>query len=230
MRKDRFAERIKTVQRIDRLIIGLYSVFCILYSPSALAWNYDSQDATTTNSVQIRIGADFNKKWHNGLRLGFSEDLRSDVYNSATGTAFRTSFTTIDLGYSPIEYVKFDLGYTLKFTNKAKTDPNELLRHRFFASVTGSYKFQYVKLSVRERALMEARTDSVNPLEKNSINWQLRSKAGVEFLIPGKPVKPYLWCEVINTLNAPEYQQKDSHQHWRLCLPKVYQPNLCNHP
>ena len=59
---------------------------------------------------------------------------------------------------------------------------------------------------------MEARTDSVNPLEKNSINWQLRSKAGVEFLIPGKPVKPYLWCEVINTLNAPEYQQKDSHQ------------------
>ena len=212
MRKDRFAERIKTVQRIDRLIIGLYSVFCILYSPSALAWNYDSQDATTTNSVQIRIGADFNKKWHNGLRLGFSEDLRSDVYNSATGTAFRTSFTTIDLGYSPIEYVKFDLGYTLKFTNKAKTDPNELLRHRFFASVTGSYKFQYVKLSVRERALMEARTDSVNPLEKNSINWQLRSKAGVEFLIPGKPVKPYLWCEVINTLNAPEYQQKDSHQ------------------
>ena len=56
------------------------------------------------------------------------------------------------------------------------------------------------------------RTDSVNLLEKNKYDLVLRSKLGTEFIIPGKPVKPYLWVELINTLNAPEYQQKNGHQ------------------
>ena len=134
------------------------------------------------------------------------------MYNSVSGPAFRTSFTTLSLGYSPVEYVKFDLGYTLKISNKDTTAVNKLLRHRALASVTGSYRTEYVKLSLRERVLMEARTDSVNTLEKNRYHWQLRSKIGAEFIIPGKPVKPYLWCEIINTLTAPEYQQKNGHQ------------------
>lgn len=181
-------------------------------SLSAFAWNYDSQEATTTHSMQIRVGAQFNKKWNNGLRLGFEEELRSDVYNSVSGPAFRTSFTTLSFGYAPIEFVKFDVGYTLKFSNKDTTAVNKLLRHRVFASVTGQYKSDYIKISLRERALMEARTDSVNPLEKNRYNWQLRSKVTAEGIIPGKSVKPYVWCEVINTLNVPEYQQKNGHQ------------------
>ena len=202
--------RVKTVLRTERLIIC--AVFCVMCSAPAWAWSYDSQAQTTTHSAQIRVGAEFNKKWNNGLRLGFSEDLRSDVYNSVSGPAFRTSFTTLSLGYSPVEYVKFDLGYTLKISNKDTTAVNKLLRHRALASVTGSYRTEYVKLSLRERVLMEARTDSVNTLEKNRYHWQLRSKIGAEFIIPGKPVKPYLWCEIINTLNAPEYQQKNGHQ------------------
>ena len=59
---------------------------------------------------------------------------------------------------------------------------------------------------------MEARTDSINPLEKNRYNWQLRSRISSEFYVPGKPVKPYIWCELINTLNAPEYQQLNGRQ------------------
>ena len=181
-------------------------------SGSALAWDYSSEAATATHSAQIRVGAEFTKKWHNGIRLGVSEELRSDVYNSATGAAFRNSFTTLTFAYSPISYVKLDAGYTLKITNKGVLDANELLRHRVFMSVTGSYKSTYVKLMLRERALMEARTDSINPLEKNRYNWQLRSKIGAEFIIPYRPVKPYVWCELINTLNAPEYQQCNGHQ------------------
>ena len=199
-------------KRRNRLLAAALTAMAFLSAGPAYAWNYESQSATTTHSVQIRAGAEFSKKWHNGLRLGFSEDLRSDIYNSATGAAFRTSFTTIGLGYAPVEYVRFDIGYTLKYSHKDTTDVNELLRHRGFASVTGSYKTRYFKLSLRERVLMEARTDSINPLEKSRYQWQLRSKIGAEAYIPGKPVKPYLWCEVINTLNAPEYQQKNGHQ------------------
>lgn len=191
----------------------------MLYSPALWAWDYDSHLTTTMHSVQIRVGADIEKKWDNGLKLGFHEDLRSDVYHSVNGAAFRNSYTTLALGYTPIEYVKFDFGYTLKinmphraWSEEKKADPNEWIRHRVYASVTGVYTTRYVKLTLRERVLMEARTDSVNPLEKSQYAWQLRSKIGAEGLLPGKPLKPYVWCELINTLNAPEYQQKNGHQ------------------
>ena len=200
-------------------IIGLCAVFCLLCSTKAHAWNYDSQEAVTGNVAQLRFGAMFNKKWNNGLRLGVREDLWFDVYNSQVGPYFRKSYTTIDLGYKPIEYVKFDLGYTLKilgadstWSDTKKADPNEWIRHRLFFSVTGSYNFYYAKIYLRERVQLDMRTDSVNLLEKNQFDWVLRSKLGSEFVIPGKPVKPYLWVELINTLNVPEYQQKNGHQ------------------
>ena len=195
------------------------SILLLTSTLGAWAWSYDSETATTTHSAQWRMGADFTKKWNNGLRLGISEELRFDLYNSATGPAFRKSFTTVSLGYTPVKYVKFDLGYTLKvlgpdstWSTTKKADANEYLRHRVFFSVTGSYKFDYAKIYLRERVLMEARTDSINTLEKSKYAWQLRSRIGADFYVPGKPVKPYVWCELANTLNAPEYQQKNGHQ------------------
>ena len=80
----------------------------------AHAWSYDSEAATTTQAAQLRFGAGFTKKWNNGIRLGVSEDLRFDLYNSMVGPHFRKSYTTLDFGYRPIEYVNFDVGYTLR--------------------------------------------------------------------------------------------------------------------
>ena len=200
-------------------IISLCFVLCLLSSLPAHAWTYDSEDAVTSNVAQVRLGAEFTKKWKNGLRLGVSEDLRFDAYNSLVGPHFRKAYTTIDLGYKPIEYVKLDLGYTLKilgadstWSDTKKADANEWIRHRAFFSVTGSYSFDYAKLYLRERVQLDMRTDSVNLLEKNKFDWVLRSKLGADFTIPGKSVKPYLWLELINTLNAPEYQQRNGHQ------------------
>ena len=197
--------------RVERITtVGLL----LMMSIAAFGWEYKSQEADTVNSAQIRVGAAFTKHWRNGLRLGISEDLRFDIYNSATGAAFKTSFTTLNFAYVPVEYVKLDVGYTLKYMHKDTTSFHETVRHRAFGSVTGMYTIDgLVKLSLRERVLMEARTDSVNLLEKNRYNWQLRSKIGADFIVPGKPVKPYIWCELINTLNAPEYQQKNGRQY-----------------
>jgi len=196
-------------------LIGLV----LLCSISMFAWNYESQEETSANVAQLRFGALFNKKWNNGLRLGVSEDLWFDVYNSEVGPYFRKSYTTIDLGYKPIEYVKLDLGYTLKligpdstWSDTKKADAKEWVRHRAFFSVTGSYSFDYAKIYLRERVQLDMRTDSVNLLEQNQYDWCLRSRIGAEALIPGKPVKPYLWLELVNTLNAPEYKQKNGHQ------------------
>ena len=193
----------------------LLTAIAVILALPIYAWTYSSIEQEATHSAQMRFGAEFTKKWDNGLRLGFSEEMRFDLYNSETGASFNHSYTTLHLAYAPISYFKFDVGYMLKihgpnkeWSDEKKADYNEWLRHRVFFSATGSYATDYVKIHLRERALVEMRTDSVNPLEKNQYNWQLRSKLGADFYIPGRPLKPYAWVEVINTLNAPEYQQK----------------------
>ena len=106
-----------------------------------------------------------------------------------------------------------DAGYTLRLLgNKGWSDPNKFLRHRVFFGLTGSYKTDLAKIYLRERFVCDMRTDSVNTEEKSPYAWSLRSRLGTEFTVPGKPVKPYLWVELENTLNAPKYQQKDGQQ------------------
>lgn len=207
-------------------IISLCSVLCLLYSAAAFATDYNSTGSTTEQRVQTRVGADFTKHWKCGVQLSIGEELRFDLMDNAVGTtskseaidtaygaAFNKSYTTLSLAYTPIEYVKLDAGYTLRILGRKDwSAPNEFIRHRVFFGVTGSYKTQYAKLYLRERFLLEMRTDSVNTDEKQAYAWLLRSRLGADFYVPGKPVKPYIWAELENTLNAPEFQQKNGQQ------------------
>ncbi len=206
---------------MKRLTLTASFIICCLI-PS-YAWDYASQESTVEHSVQLRVGADFTKKWDNGIHLGIKEDMRFDMFSTipsrnATGfgMGFNKSYTTLTFSYSPVGFFKMDAGYTLKLMGtKDWSDYNEFLRHRLFAGVTGSVKFNRVKLSLRERAMCEIRTDSINPLEDNKYNFFLRSKFGFEYSCFSKPLKPYAWVEVVNTLNAPEYQQINGHQYIR---------------
>ena len=193
------------------------------------ATTYNSSGSTTEQEVQLRVGANFTKKWKQGVQLTLSEELRFNLYDVESGTtakniavdtsygaSFSKSYTTLSLSYAHPEfkYIRLDAGYTLRlFGNKGWSDPNEFLRHRVFFGVRGSYSGRIAKIYLRERVVCDMRTDSVNLLEKNKYNWLLRSRLGSEFTVPGKPVKPYLWLEVENTLNVPEYQRKNGMQY-----------------
>lgn len=210
---------------------NLFSLVCLLFllliSPQVGAWEYDSYGSTTEQSVEMRVSADISKTWKNGLSLSLSEDMRIGLYDKLSGVnakdeivdtingaAFNKSYTTIALAYSPIKYLKLDIGYTLRLLGgKDWSDYNEYLRHRTHLGVAGIYDTHYVKFSLRERLLCDIRTDSVNLLEKQQYEWLLRSRLAAEFYVPGKPVKPYTWVELENTLNATEYQRKDGHQY-----------------
>lgn len=207
-------------------LISLSIVLCMVYTSSVYATEYNSVGSTTGQRVEMRVGADFTKSWRCGVSLSIGEELRFDLMDNVTGTtsksvaidtalgaAFSKSYTTLTLAYAPIEYVKLDAGYTLRiFGRKGWSDPKEFIRHRVFFGVTGSYKTLYAKVYLRERFLLDMRTDSVNTDEKNAYCWALRSRVGADFYIPGKPVKPYLWAELENTLNVPEYQRKNGQQ------------------
>ncbi len=194
----------KNTYRYAAVLVTILLVACRVYAAEQII----------CHSAQTRLGARFTKQWDKGLKLGFDEELRFDMYNSLTGASFNHSYTTLYFAYAPIEYVSLDAGYMLKIHGPNKTwsdqkraDYNQWLRHRIFFSVSGNYKTEYVKFSLRERALLEMRTDSINPLEKNKYNWELRSRIYAEIYVPNPSVKPYAWVEIINTLNAPEYQQ-----------------------
>lgn len=199
----------------------------LLMAPYAKAVDYASTGATTSQVMETRLGADFTKKWRCGVSLSLSEDLRFAMYNHETGKTSKSvsldttyapylskSYTTLAVAYAPVPFLKIDAGYTLRLLgNKGWSDPNEFLRHRVFFSLQGSYKTMYYKLYLRERALLDMRTDSVNTDEKNKNNWSLRSRLGIDCYVPGKPVTPFAWVELENTLNAPEYQQKNNRQY-----------------
>ena len=216
-----------TVKRSYRRFIAVLTAIAVC--ALAHATTYNSAGSTTEQEVQMRIGAEFTKKWRQGVQLSLAEELRFNLYDVETGTSaknkevnnnygasFNKSYTTLSLAYAHPEfkYIKLDAGYTLRpLGNKGWSDVNEFLRHRVFFGVKGTYKGQIAKIYLRERVLCDMRTDSVNLLEKNQYNWLLRSRIGSEFTVPGKPVKPYLWLELENTLNAPKYQRKNGLQY-----------------
>ena len=185
----------------------------LLCSISTFA-QYDATGETTEQVVQMRVGAEFGKTWdRQGVKLSIGEELRFNLYDAQAGTnakgtvvdgnlgaSFNKSYTTLALRYMhpDFEYIKADAGYTLRLLgDKGWSDPNEFLRHRIFFGATAQYKMRYAKIHLRERALCDIRTDSVNVLEKNKVNWSLRSRIGADFYILQKPnVKPYVWCEL----------------------------------
>lgn len=221
---DRFT--IRPLRCKTAIAVGL-----LLSALPVFAVTYDATGATTEQIVQMRVGAEFTKKWdRQGVKLHIGEELRFNLFDNISGTdakgtaaagnlgaSFYKSYTTLALSYAHPEfyYLKGDAGYTLRLLgNKGWSDPNEFLRHRVFFGVMAQYKMRYAKIYLRERAVCDIRTDSINALEKNRANWLLRSRVGAEFYILQKPnVKPYVWCELENTLNAPAYQQRNGHQY-----------------
>lgn len=204
---------------MKRNLLIIYLALCPL---ALFAWTWtDTPTATTTHSMQMRVGANFNKKWRNGLGLHIKEDLRFDLFgitNGVNGGAnFNKSYTTLALSYKHplLRELKLDAGYTLKILGtKDWANVNKWMRHRLFFSLTGSYRYEQWSFSLRERVMTEIRMGDIDQhtatgyYEHNRADWFLRSKLEVAYHAMSKPLKPYIWCELVNTLNANPLRQK----------------------
>lgn len=191
--------------------IFLFLPFFAIVSLPMKSQEMKSEDTLRTNAVEIRVGAEFNKHFNRqNLTLSFSEQIRSRVYETNNTPYFRHSYTTVQLTWTPIPYLKIGAGYTLRlYGDKGWSDPNEFLRHRPFVVLTGQYKTGQWKFSLREKLDINCRTDSVNPDEKPKVDLTLRHRLHAEYAFFGKPVKVYANCELKNTLNRPtEYINK----------------------
>lgn len=202
-------------------------LFLIMFSTGARAWNYSETMNSTSHSAQLRLGADVHWRWKSGLGLSLDEDLRFDMVNSTSlettagttktllGPDFNKSYTTLTLSYKhpQFTYLKADAGYALKLMKKDTTAVEKIMRHRVFFGLTGSYRYENWSFSLRERFMTEIRMGDIDYhtatgcYEHNRADWYLRSKIEVAYHAVSKPVKPYIWCELVNTLNANALQQ-----------------------
>ena len=204
------AKRVKTI------------LLCMILSIPAYAWEWsETPTSSTSHSMQMRVEANFNKKWHNGLALHFGEDLRFDLFDYTDGVnggaTLNKSYTNLSLTYKhpQFRYLRVGIGYTLKIMgNKDWSDVNKWMRHRAHVDVTGSYRHEQWSFSLRERLQTEIRMGEIDQhiatgyYEHNRADLYLRSKVEVAYHAMSKPLKPYIWCEVVNTLNANPLQQK----------------------
>ena len=185
------------------LIVGL-SVAGLLLN-NIHAQELKSETTTKTHAFELRFGADFTKHFNRPhLSLSLAEEIRSRLYETNNSPYFSSSYTTVQLTWHPIDYLKLETGYTLRLLgDKGWTDPNEFLRHRVLFAVVGQVRLGQWKLSLRERLDVNMRTDSVNANEKNATDLRLRHRLQVDYTFRAKPVKLYASCELKNTLIAP---------------------------
>lgn len=200
--------------------------FILIFLPlTAFAEHEFSNNAILTDThstiVEMRQSAGFSWGLPKGFDISLEEELREVIHNSSVTPSayFSKSYTTVEAGWKflsvtePSNNYKYGLkltaGYTLRFLNnkvykeEVKQGANAYLRHRPHVSLTGSADFGNLKLSLRERWLMDCRTDSVNELEKARLAMELRHRIRLDYSIPGKPLKPYIGVELTNTLNEP---------------------------
>ena len=202
-------------------------LFLIWLPLSAFAWNYSETMNSTSHSAQMRFGADVHWRWKSGFGMSLDEDLRIDMLNSTTlettagktttlsGPDFNKSYTTLAFSYKHprFTWLKADAGYTLKLVKKDTTAVEKIMKHRVFFGLTGSFNYENWSFSLRERAMTEIRMGDIDLhtatgcYEHNRAEWYLRSKIEVAYHAFSKPLKPYIWCELVNTLNANKLQQ-----------------------
>ena len=164
------------------------------------ATNTITESETTKVTPEAHLFATFVKSFKHNLSLTIEEEIRSAPSHRA--------HTTVGLGYTPIPYLNIYAGYTLMLygAEGAKVnwrDPNKFIRHRVNAFLTGQVKLGQWNLSLREGVMMDARTDKLDPREKNNVDFTLRSRLQAVYSIPETPLGIVGKLEILSTLNAP---------------------------
>lgn len=170
---------------------------------SGAAQEIVSNEATTEQVAKMRFIATYNQSFNHGLGMSIEEEIRTCL-GGTSPAAFTRSHTTLSFDYEPIPYLNIAVGYTLKiYGDKGWSNPDKYLRHRAFLNLTGKMPINRWELSLRERLLMDCRTDSVNPDATNAIDLTMRHRLQATYSMAAQPLRFHISIEFANTLNAP---------------------------
>ncbi len=123
---------------VRELIICLVITFYISFQNQIFSQESDKDDFGTWTVFQL------NKKWENGLYIGFRGEFRTKEYCRRMDISYlRPTF-----GYQPLKWLKIDVAYDIMLLS------DMALRHDFLVSVTGTLTRENLSVSVRERYML----------------------------------------------------------------------------
>lgn len=200
--------------RIIHRIGCLAAALCVVAS-AVSAQSLASTTDETQQAVEMRARVSFNKSLPYGLSFTLQQDLRARLMEYAypagaplerayTDPYIQRMYTTLSLGYEPIEYLHLEAGYILRlYGDRWDRSPREFIRHRATFAVTGQYRYRQWKFSFGEQIDVNCRMDSVNPLEQNKVDLTLRHILKTDYSFAGTPWQLKGKVELHNTLNSP---------------------------
>ncbi len=157
-----------------------------------------AKKSTEKSDFQARTGFSIDKEAVEGLHFTWSEELR-----------LRNALADIDRIYSVLA-----VSYEFCPWFKAGADYNFIavkqsrgweFRNRSNIDLTASYKpAPRWKLSLRERFRITSANKESDPVTESNPAWIMRSRLMAQYDADPLPIKPYVYFELSNTLNAPD--------------------------
>lgn len=175
----------------------------LLFAVAARAQIYDT---TEESDLRARFGFTLEKKLARGLHLSWEEELR---LKGNLGD-FDRIYSGLSISYKVCDFLKIGAGYTfiaIDHAGKKSTAYEKFwdLRHRLSAHITFSRHIgPRWKISLRERVLCTLRNGEVNELEKCDPAYVLRSRLMAQYTVFSRPIEPYAYVELSNTLTSPK--------------------------
>lgn len=149
------------------------------------------------------IEAEISKRFFKKLDLSISAEWRQ---REDLKEIDRYSFGG-DIGYRFNSYLKIGAAYNyIQFNHNKKGWET---RHRYHAYATGSYKYNRLKFSLRERFQSTYRVGVKETYKRANPKFIMRSKFEIDYNIRKSMFEPYVSAELYNTLNDPRKNYVD---------------------
>lgn len=156
-----------------------------------------AEKSTEKSDFQARTGFSIDKKAVAGLHITWSEELR---LKDALGKIDRI-YSVLAVSYEFCPWFKAGADYNFI---AVKRDEGWEFRNRSNIDLTASYKpAPRWRLSLRERFRITSTNKRSDPALEANPAWIMRSRLMAEYDVRPLPIRPYVYLELSNTLNAP---------------------------
>lgn len=184
----------RTLARNTRRLLPLTAA--LLFAATAQA---QERRTTHDNDFRARFSFALTKQLGQRHSITLDEELRlKDNWSQLDRI-----YTTLSYAYDVRPWFKAAAFYAL-IANDRGADRSMEMRHRFYLELTASYKTGAWNFSLRERPQATLHTAYVDPAVAAKTAWVLRHRLMAEYAVAGTGLKPYVFVELTQTLNAPE--------------------------
>ena len=163
-------------------------LFVLLFGMSSPAWA-QSDDFNTWTKFKVNYKIDSRFSVSGDLELRMKDDVsRLDRWGLTVGGSYR-----------PCSFLNLGVGYETHLRNLGDSDWK--LRHRYHISATANFRYQWLKVSLRERFQQT--------FDRGDSETRLRSRLKLSYAPTKGIVSPYFSVEIYQSLDDTSFWRAD---------------------